>query len=94
MIEKALPRLLSNFDPNGGASFRCNEPFRYGHDLMYTDSNVSAIFTTWFRMLTVAYCCEFLKSENAGFADLSLRFPDFSGSQYPVDPHTGKVTPG
>ncbi len=61
---------------------------------MYTDSNVSSIFATWFRMLTVAYCCEFLKSENADFADLSFRFPDCPGSQYPIDPHTGKVTPG
>ncbi len=72
MIEKALPWLLFNFNPDGGASFRCDGPFRYGHDLMYIDSNVSSIFATWFR----------------------IRFPDCPGLQYPIDPHTGKATPG
>ena len=54
-LEKALPWVLVNVNPDGGSVFRRHESFKYGHDLMSTRANESSMFATWFRTLSLAY---------------------------------------
>ncbi len=52
---KALHWVLSNFNEDGGAVFRRGEQFYYGHQQMSSKINESALFPTWFRILSLAY---------------------------------------
>lgn len=58
-IEIALRRayiwVMANQNDDGGYVFRRNEPFFYGHDQMFSGKNESAMFSTWFRTLTIGY---------------------------------------
>ena len=53
-LESARPWVTSNFNLDGGAVFRRNAPFEYGHSLMRSAPNESSIFATWFRLLSLA----------------------------------------
>jgi len=51
----ALHWVLSNFNDDGGAVFRRNESFYYGHEQMQSKPNESSLFPTWLRLLSIAY---------------------------------------
>jgi predicted O-methyltransferase YrrM len=53
-INRALPWVLYNFNSDGGAVFRRDAGFVYGHPLLSSGPNESSIFATWFRMLSLA----------------------------------------
>lgn len=57
-IERALLRglawVFANQNQDGGFVFRRNEPLAYGHALMSSRKNESAMFPTWFRILAIA----------------------------------------
>ena len=73
-IRRALIFILSNQNDDGGFVFRRDEPFWYGHNDMYSDSNVSALFPTWFRTHCIANICQYL---NFG-KYITLHVPGFS----------------
>jgi prenyltransferase beta subunit len=58
-VKRALVWMFSNQNPDGGFVFRRNEPLTYGHPLMSSQKNESAMFPTWFRVLAIAYALEF-----------------------------------
>jgi hypothetical protein len=66
-LQRGLAWVLANQNEDGGFVFRRNEPLVYGHPLMRSSSNESALFPTWFRTLTVAYLVNFLYKDN-GFS--------------------------
>jgi predicted O-methyltransferase YrrM len=53
-VDRALPWVLFNFNSDGGAVFRRDAEFVYGHALLSSRPNESSIFATWFRMLSLA----------------------------------------
>ena len=53
-INRALPWVLGNFNLDGGAVFRRDAEFTYGHPLLSSKPNEGNIFATWFRMLSLA----------------------------------------
>ena len=61
---KSLPWVLTNMNEDGGFVFKRNEPFLYGHKQMFSDSNESSMFATWFRTLCLAYLVKYLKLNN------------------------------
>lgn len=63
-IRRALVFILANQNNDGGFVFRRDEPLWYGHNDMYSESNVSALFPTWFRTLSIAHICNYLGIEN------------------------------
>ena len=58
-IKRALVWMLSNQNEDGGFVFRRNEPLTYGHPLIRSEKNESAMFPTWFRTLAIAYAMKF-----------------------------------
>ncbi len=54
-LERSLPWQLANQNDDGGFVFRRNEALTYGHRLMSSGRNESALFPTWFRSLSVCY---------------------------------------
>jgi len=61
-LERAVPWVLSNLNPDGGWVFRRGQAFRYGHDLMSDLTQQSSMFPTWFRTLSLAYLAQVLDS--------------------------------
>lgn len=82
VVYKGLRWVLYNFNPDGGASFQRSSVFRYGHDLMLSGVDESSIFATWFRVLTVAYCCELLKEHVPELAQCHFYYLDCPGLQF------------
>lgn len=54
-LERSLPWQLANQNDDGGFVFRRNEALTYGHPLMSSRRNESALFPTWFRSLSICY---------------------------------------
>jgi len=54
-LERALPWVLANANSDGGFVFQRNAALTYGHALMHSEANQSAMFPTWFRSLCLAY---------------------------------------
>ena len=73
-VRRGLIFILSNQNEDGGFVFRRDEALWYGHDIMCSDSNISALFPTWFRTLCIANICDYL---NIGEYTI-LRVPGFS----------------
>lgn len=72
-MRRALFWVLSNQNDDGGFVFRRNLAFTYGHPLMSSRRNESALFPTWFRALALAYATAHL-----GLAEFSfLRCPGY-----------------
>lgn len=63
-LRRSLIFILSQQNADGGFVFRRDEPFWYGHDLMSSGYNESAMFPTWFRTLCVAKICNYLGISN------------------------------
>jgi hypothetical protein len=59
-LKKALSWVAVNQMQDGGFVFRRFAGFKYGHELMYTGPEQSNLFSTWFRMLSVAYITQVL----------------------------------
>jgi hypothetical protein len=59
-LMNALRWVSANQMSDGGFVFRRFAEFKYGHELMKTDSEESSLFATWFRMLSVAYISQVL----------------------------------
>lgn len=54
-LTKAYKWVLVNVNEDGGFVFRRGEPRRYGHKLMSSKADEGAMFSTWFRTLSLAY---------------------------------------
>jgi hypothetical protein len=54
-LRKVIPWVLANMNRDGGFVFRRMEPLVYGHELMSSKKDESAMFPTWFRTLSLAY---------------------------------------
>ena len=54
-LERTLPWVLSNQNTDGGFVFTRDSAFEYGHPVMRSGPDESAMFPTWFRTLTLAY---------------------------------------
>ena len=54
-LEKAYEWVLVNMNEDGGFVFSRSEPLIYGHELMSSKADESAMFPTWFRTLSLAY---------------------------------------
>lgn len=78
-LRRALPWVLSNFNEDGGAVFRRDEEFLYGHPLMRSGINESSIFATWFRLLSIGVIDSFYSQPG-----ITWRFLDAPG--YQLDP--------
>ncbi|MDI3545100.1 MAG: hypothetical protein PWQ96_2401 [Clostridia bacterium] len=65
-LKKALLWVLVNLNPDGGFVFRRMEPFTYGHYLMSSKKNESAMFPTWFRTLSLAYISKCISNSFLG----------------------------
>lgn len=56
VLKRVLPWILvANMNDNGGFVFRRDELLVYGHELMSSKTEESAMFPTWFRTLSLAY---------------------------------------
>lgn len=51
----ALPWVLTNQNPDGGFVFSRNRALHYGHDYLFSRENESSMFSTWFRVLSLAH---------------------------------------
>lgn len=63
-LKRAFPAMLANMNDDGGFVFRRNEPFYYGHQEMYSGSNESSMFATWFRTLCLACLVRYFRLPN------------------------------
>jgi hypothetical protein len=65
-LERALPWVLSNQNADGGFVFTRGRRFFYGHAQLQADADVSALFPTWFRTLSLAYLGMALPASTVG----------------------------
>jgi len=54
-LRRARPWVVSNANDDGGFVFMRDRPFEYGHPILASGVNESAMFPTWFRTLCLAY---------------------------------------
>ena len=69
VLKRALPWILANINDDGGFVFRRGEQMVYGHELMSSKINESAMFPTWFRTLSMAYLAKALPDSCVGNFD-------------------------
>jgi hypothetical protein len=79
-LGNAVPWALANANQDGGWVFKRHDPFAYGHPLMSTAADQSAMFPTWFRMLSLAFCAQALPQHP--LARLPWRFLECPGHQF------------
>ena len=72
-LEKALKWVLVNQNDDGGFVFRRSEPFTYGHENMSSKANESAMFPTWFRMLSLGYLNKVVGDEQLNKIDWNFK---------------------
>lgn len=65
-LQKVVLWILINMNEDGGFVFRRMEPFVYGHQLMSSAKDESAMFPTWFRTLSLAYISKVLPDSVVG----------------------------
>jgi hypothetical protein len=82
-LERALPWVLVNMNKDGGFVFRRFQGFEYGHQRMYSRSDESAMFPTWFRTLSLAYLSKILQNSLNG--RLNWQFLHCPGHQFWID---------
>ena len=79
-LEHALPWVLTNMNLDGGFVFYRGSSFTYGHELMTSAINQSAMFPAWFRTLSLAYidqCITDIASRN-----IAWQFTNCPGYQF------------
>ena len=69
VLKRALPWILANMNDNGGFVFKRGEQMVYGHELMSSTTEESAMFPTWFRTLSLAYLSKALPDSSVGNFD-------------------------
>lgn len=79
-IKKSILWILINMNKDGGFVFRRFEPFVYGHRLMSSTINESAMFPTWFRTLSLAYIAKVLPDFIVG--EFDWQFVKCPGMQF------------
>lgn len=79
-LRRALPWVLSNQNADGGFVFMRGAAFSYGHDLMTSGPDVSAMFPTWFRTLSLAILGQVLPDSVVGV--VPWRFCECPGMQF------------
>ena len=80
---RALPWVIHNFNDDGGAVFRRDAEFVYGHQLLSSRQNESNLFATWFRLLSLA-----LIDRGSAMQAVKWSFLDAPGLQF--DPNRSK----
>lgn len=78
--ERALWWNLGNQNPDGGWVFRRHAPFLYGHALMGSAADESAMFPSWFRLLSTALLARLLPEHPV--ATLPWHFLECPGHQF------------
>lgn len=63
-LRKAQLWVIRNQVKDGGFVFRLHEPFTYGHPEMSSLRNEGSMFSTWFRLLSLAYLARHFKEKN------------------------------
>jgi hypothetical protein len=79
-LRRALPWILSNQNADGGYVFMRGTAFSYGHELMTSGVDISAMFPTWFRTLSLAVIAQALPDSEIGA--LRWRFCECPGMQF------------
>lgn len=79
-LRRALPWVLSNQNEDGGFVFMRGVAFYYGHELMTSAADVSAMFPTWFRTLCLALMAQALPDSVVGA--IPWKFCEAPGMQY------------
>jgi len=79
-LTRAVPWILSNQNADGGYVFMRGAPFSYGHELMASGPDGSAMFPTWFRTLSLAVIAQALPNSEVGA--LEWRFCECPGMQF------------
>ena len=80
VLKRALPWILANINDDGGFVFRRGEPFLYGHELMSSNAEESAMFPAWFRTLSLTYLSKVLPDACVGNFD--WKFIQYPGLQF------------
>lgn len=76
-LKKYLDMVFINFNKDGGFVFRRLNSFQYADQpLLSSLKNQSNIFGTWFRLLSIAYCCKYLNVDN------NFKFSNVPGYQF------------
>lgn len=81
---KAAKWVLFNQNPDGGFVFRRNSKFVYGHRFLTSNRNMSDLFSTWFRTLSLAYLSRVIHNFSF-FKDRKPKFVDCPGYQFWID---------
>ncbi len=79
-LRRGLERVLVNQNADGGFVFMRDAAFEYGHPALASGPNVSAMFPTWFRTLTLAYLGKALPDSVVGTFD--WQFSNCPGLQF------------
>ncbi|MBA4375977.1 MAG: hypothetical protein C0401_07375 [Anaerolinea sp.] len=83
-LERALPWVLTNINPEGGWVFRRHERF-WLHELMDTGNDEASMFPTWFRSLSLAFIAQVLKGNE--ISKINWRFLSAPGHQFWINRH-------
>lgn len=79
-LQKAIPWIFVNMNEDGGFVFRRFESFTYGHQLMSSKKDESAMFPTWFRTLSLAYLGKYFPDSFLG--KFNWKFLNSPGLQF------------
>lgn len=79
-LERAWRWVLFNQNPDGGWVFQRRQTFQYGHALMRTEKEESAMFPSWFRTLALAFLSRALSRHPA--SGVPWQFLDAPGHQF------------
>jgi hypothetical protein len=72
-LRRALPQVLNNQNDDGGFVFVRGSALEYGHPLLSSARDGSAMFPTWFRTLSLAYLGKALPDSVVGGFNWDIR---------------------
>jgi len=75
-LEKFFNKVFINQNEDGGFVFRRIKSFQYADSKLISKPNESNMFGTWFRSLSIAFICNYLKIEN------DFKFSNVPGYQF------------
>ena len=79
-LTKAYKWVLVNMNEDGGFVFKRGEPLIYGHKLLSSKADESAMFPTWFRTLSLAYLSKVIDAPE--LKKINWNFVDCPGYQF------------
>ena len=75
-LQRALPWVLANMNIDGGYVFQRGIPLTYGHTLMRSETDRSAMFPSWFRSLCLGYITQVpIDNWNVDFSPQFIQCP-------------------